>query len=90
MAFTNLPGLYSTFLIFPATGERFAASERVTGRLTAAARSRGLMIYACPTPVLNQHMDAVMLAPPLIISDDEVSELLGLLEESVAEVEAAL
>jgi adenosylmethionine-8-amino-7-oxononanoate aminotransferase len=35
-------------------------------------------------------MDAVMLAPPLIISDDEVAEMLGLLEESVAAVEATL
>ena len=74
----------------PATGERFTSAERVTGRVTAAARARGLMIYACPTPVLNQHMDAVMLAPPLIIGDDEVAEMLRLLEEAVAEVEAGL
>jgi 4-aminobutyrate aminotransferase-like enzyme len=74
----------------PGSGERFAASQRITGKVTGAARERGLMIYACPTPVLNQHMDAVMLAPPLIISDDEVSEMLGVLEESVAAVEATL
>jgi adenosylmethionine-8-amino-7-oxononanoate aminotransferase len=74
----------------PATGERFAASERVTGRLTAAARERGLMIYSCPTPVLNQHMDAVLLAPPLIISDDELGEVVTTLEAAVAEVEASI
>jgi adenosylmethionine-8-amino-7-oxononanoate aminotransferase len=74
----------------PATGERFRASERVTGRLTGAARDRGLMIYACPTPVLNQHMDAVLLAPPLVISDDELAEVLSRLEASVSEVEAGL
>ena len=73
----------------PATGERFQPSERVTGRVTAAARALGLMIYACPTPVLNQHMDAVMLAPPLIISDEEIAEMLGLLETAVADVEAS-
>ena len=55
-----------------------------------SARDRGLMIDACPTPILNQHMDAVLLAPPLIISDDEVAEMLGLLEQSVAAVEATL
>jgi adenosylmethionine-8-amino-7-oxononanoate aminotransferase len=74
----------------PAGGERFAASQRITGKVTGAARDRGLMIYPCPTPILNQHMDAVLLAPPLIISDDEVAEMLGLLEESVAAVEASL
>jgi 4-aminobutyrate aminotransferase-like enzyme len=72
------------------SGERFDASQRVTGKVTAAARDRGLMIYPCPTPILNQHMDAVMLAPPLVISEDEVAEMLGLLEESVAAVEATL
>src|SRR6476646_5375306 len=74
----------------PDSGERFAASQRVTGKVTAAARDRGLMIYPCPTPILNQHMDAVMLAPPLVISDDEVTEMLGLLEDSVAAAEATI
>jgi len=74
----------------PDSGERFAASQRITGKVTAAARDRGVMIYPCPTPILNQHMDAVMLAPPLIISEDEVAEMLGVLEESVAAVEATL
>ena len=74
----------------PASGERFAASQRITGKVTGAARDRGLMIYACPTPIVNQHMDAVLLAPPLIISDDEVAEMLGLLEQAVAAVEATL
>ncbi|HEY0388148.1 MAG TPA: aminotransferase class III-fold pyridoxal phosphate-dependent enzyme [Gaiellales bacterium] len=74
----------------PATGDRFQASERVTGRLTGAARERGLMIYPCPTPVLNQHMDAVMLAPPLVIGDDEIAEMLSRLEAAVVEVESAL
>jgi adenosylmethionine-8-amino-7-oxononanoate aminotransferase len=74
----------------PATGERFAASDRVTGRVVRAARERGVMIYACPTPVLNKHMDAVMLAPPLIIDDAETDEMLAALEAAVAEVEAEL
>ena len=72
----------------PASGERFAASDRVSARVAAAARRRGVMIYSCPTPVLNQHMDAVMLAPPLIIDDDETAEMLAALEGAVAEVEA--
>jgi adenosylmethionine-8-amino-7-oxononanoate aminotransferase len=74
----------------PATGERFAASERISGRVVGAARERGLMIYPCPTPVLNEHMDAVMLAPPLIISDAEVDEMLGTLDAAMTAVENSL
>ena len=74
----------------PATGERFAVSERISGRVARAARERGLMIYSCPTPILNRHMDAVMLAPPLIISDAEIDEMLEKLEASIGAVESAL
>jgi adenosylmethionine-8-amino-7-oxononanoate aminotransferase len=74
----------------PATGERFDIAQRITGRLTAAARDLGLMIYACPTPVRNEHMDAVLLAPPLVISDDEVSETLEVLDEALRTVESSM
>jgi adenosylmethionine-8-amino-7-oxononanoate aminotransferase len=74
----------------PATGERFAAADRISGRVVAAARELGLMIYPCPTPIVNEHMDAVMLAPPLIISDAEIDEMLGLLDAAVAAVESSL
>jgi adenosylmethionine-8-amino-7-oxononanoate aminotransferase len=74
----------------PQTGERFAEGDRVSGRVVRAARERGLMIYACPTPVLNRHMDAVMLAPPLIISDAEIDEMLETVDEAVGAVESAL
>jgi adenosylmethionine-8-amino-7-oxononanoate aminotransferase len=74
----------------PATGERFQAGERISGRTVAAARDLGLMIYSCPTPILNQQMDAIMLAPPLIISDAEIDEMLGGLESAVAAVESSL
>jgi adenosylmethionine-8-amino-7-oxononanoate aminotransferase len=74
----------------PLTGERFGASDKVSSRLAAAARERGLMIYSCPTPVVNRQMDAVLLAPPLIISDDEISETLQILDAAVAAVESSI
>jgi adenosylmethionine-8-amino-7-oxononanoate aminotransferase len=74
----------------PATGERFAESERISGRVARAARERRLMIYSCPTPIVNRHMDAVMLAPPLIIADAEIDEMLEKLEASIGAVESAL
>jgi adenosylmethionine-8-amino-7-oxononanoate aminotransferase len=74
----------------PATGERFQPADRMSGRVVGAARERGLMIYSCPTPIVNQQMDAIMLAPPLIISDAEIDEMLTLLEAAVAAVESSL
>ena len=74
----------------PATGERFAESERISARVARAARESGLMIYSCPTPIVNRHMDAVMLAPPLIISDAEIDEMLEKLEASIGAVESTL
>ncbi len=74
----------------PATGERFQAADRISGRVVGAARDLGLMVYPCPTPIVNQHMDAIMLAPPLIISDAEIDERLASLETAVAAVESSL
>ncbi len=74
----------------PTTGERFQAAERISGRVVGAARERGLMVYSCPTPIVNLHMDAIMLAPPLIISDAEIDEMLTTLEAAVAAVESSL
>jgi adenosylmethionine-8-amino-7-oxononanoate aminotransferase len=74
----------------PATGERFQPAERISGRVVGAARERGLMVYSCPTPIINEHMDAIMLAPPLIISDSEIDEMVGLLEAAVTVVESSL
>lgn len=74
----------------PATGERFDASQRVSTRLAAAAKGRGLMIYSSPTPVVNRLMDAVLLAPPLVITVDEIDVLLERLEQSVESLEREL
>ena len=41
----------------------------VSGLVSAEAKRRGLMIYSCPTPVGNEHMDALLLAPPLIVTE---------------------
>ena len=48
------------------------------------------MIYGCPTPVGNEHMDAVLMAPPLIITDDELDELITKLDSALTAVEQKL
>ena len=48
------------------------------------------MIYSCPTPVGTEHMDALMLAPPLILTDAEVDEIAARLDTALARVESSL
>jgi adenosylmethionine-8-amino-7-oxononanoate aminotransferase len=54
-----------------------------SGRLTAAARDRNLMIYSCPTPLGRRTIEAVMLAPPLIVDDADVDTILERLAGAV-------
>jgi len=74
----------------PATGERFDGGLGISARLAAEARGRELMIYSSPAPVVNRTMDAVLLAPPLIITDEELDMVVERLEASVDAVERAL
>src|SRR4029079_6663090 len=56
-------------------GGRFAAADGMSGKVSAEAKRRGLMIYSCPTPVGTEHMDALLLAPPLAATEAEVGEI---------------
>ena len=55
-------------------------------RLTALARDRQMMIYACPTPLNGQVVESVLLAPPLVATDADIDEILGRLDEAVAQL----
>jgi 4-aminobutyrate aminotransferase-like enzyme len=71
-------------------GGRFPAAAGVSGLVAAEAKRRGLMIYSCPTPVGNEHMDALLLAPPLVISEQEIDDVAELLDGTLTAVETAL
>jgi adenosylmethionine-8-amino-7-oxononanoate aminotransferase len=71
-------------------GGRFRAADGMSGKVSAEAKRRGLMIYPCPTPVGTEHMDALLLAPPLTVTEAEIDEIAALLDETLASVEAAL
>jgi 4-aminobutyrate aminotransferase-like enzyme len=42
------------------------------------------MIYACPTPMGATTLEAVMLAPPLTITDGELAEVVAILADALA------
>jgi adenosylmethionine-8-amino-7-oxononanoate aminotransferase len=48
------------------------------------------MIYSCPTPVGNEHMDALLLAPPLIVTEAEIDQIAELLDATFEAVEGTL
>ena len=58
------------------TGRR-SPPPGAAARLVKACRERGLMIYACATPNGATTIEAVMLAPPLTISDDELDQVVA-------------
>jgi adenosylmethionine-8-amino-7-oxononanoate aminotransferase len=64
--------------------ETLAPSPGAAARLVKACRERGLMIYSCATPNGMTTIEAVMLAPPLTISDDELDEVAAILGEALA------
>ena len=60
-----------------------------SGRLTALARDRQLMIYSCPTPLGRRTVEAVMLAPPLVVDEADVDAILDRLADAVADLTVA-
>jgi adenosylmethionine-8-amino-7-oxononanoate aminotransferase len=64
----------------------FARAERVTERVVAAARERGLLVYSSTGHAGGGDGDLVLLGPPLVISDAEVDEALETLGEAIEAV----
>ncbi|HEX2158224.1 MAG TPA: aspartate aminotransferase family protein, partial [Actinomycetes bacterium] len=64
----------------------FPGARRVAERAVAAARERGLLLYWSTGCVDGTEGDLVMLGPPLVVSDDEVDEMVELTGQAVAAV----
>ena len=59
-----------------------------SARLTALARDRGLMIYSCPTPLGRRVIEAVMLAPPLIVDEGDIDQILARFQDALGALDA--
>jgi adenosylmethionine-8-amino-7-oxononanoate aminotransferase len=68
----------------------YPAEFRVSQRLGQLAFARGLEIYPGSGHVDGVSGDQVIIAPPLIISDGEIAELLGLLDGAFGDLEREL
>jgi adenosylmethionine-8-amino-7-oxononanoate aminotransferase len=69
------------------TKDPFARADGVTERIVAAAFERGLTVYPCTSAVDGTVGDAVLLGPPLNVTEDDLDEMVDRL---VASVSAAL
>jgi adenosylmethionine-8-amino-7-oxononanoate aminotransferase len=69
-----------------ATKEPFPRGERIAERVAEAALRNGLVIWPNVGHVEGGDGDILMVAPPFVISGDQVDELVSLLERSIGEV----
>jgi adenosylmethionine-8-amino-7-oxononanoate aminotransferase len=69
-----------------ATRVPFPRADRVTERVVAAARDRGLLVYSSTGCAEGGDGDLIVLGPPLVITDAEVDETVELLAAAVEAV----
>ena len=70
-----------------ATKRPFDPDLRLHARIKAEAMARGLMVYPMGGTIDGRHGDHVLLAPPFIVTDNELDEIVGRLS---AALDAAL
>jgi adenosylmethionine-8-amino-7-oxononanoate aminotransferase len=64
----------------------FDPALKIAPKIKKAAFQRGLMCYPMQGTIDGQHGDHVLLAPPFIMDEAQVDEMVGLLKDAVLEV----
>jgi adenosylmethionine-8-amino-7-oxononanoate aminotransferase len=72
------------------TKEPFEPSKHASVMLERAALKRGLVTYPCTGSIDGVAGDMVLMAPPLVINAAEIDEILGILDDSLTELETML
>ena len=65
------------------TKSPFDPSRKIAGRIKTAAFEAGMICYPMSGTIDGQNGDHVLLAPPFIISDDQIDELVGKLSGAI-------
>jgi adenosylmethionine-8-amino-7-oxononanoate aminotransferase len=68
------------------TKKPFGSDDKIAARVKKAAFDAGLICYPMSGTIDGQSGDHVLLAPPFIISDDQIGELVGKLSGAVDKV----
>jgi len=66
-----------------ATREPFDPALRLYARIKSEAMARGLMVYPMGGTIDGRRGDHVLLAPPFIVTDDDLDEIVGRLATAV-------
>lgn len=66
-----------------ATKEPFPLSEGIARRIWKRAFELGLVIYYSTGCADGKNGDVIMLGPPLIINEEQIGEMVGLLREAI-------
>ena len=72
------------------TKRPFEAQQRASAVFERAAWQRGLVSYACTGTVDGTLGDMVLLAPPLVINEAQVNDILTIIDDSLSETEKEL
>jgi len=65
------------------TKEPFPAERSLAKKIGDAAFARGLIVYPVSGNVDGRRGDQIVIAPPFIVSDEQLDEIVGLLAETV-------
>lgn len=66
-----------------ATKQPFAPDLKLHAAIKAQAMSRGLMVYPMGGTIDGRHGDHVLLAPPFIVTDADLSEIVSRLSDAI-------
>jgi hypothetical protein len=65
------------------TREAFPRVARVTERIVAAAQDRGVLLYSGTGVADGVDGDTILLGPPFVVTDDELTRIADVVAESV-------
>jgi adenosylmethionine-8-amino-7-oxononanoate aminotransferase len=68
----------------------FPSTSEVTRKVFEACLAEGLIVYPCAGVVDGKYTDQIMLAPPFIITGDEIDELAVGLDRAIGLVTGSL
>jgi len=77
---------YKPFVADRATKAPFPSAARFAHRVADAAFDKGLIVYPCTGCADGVAGDLIMVAPPFIITEAQMDEVVHLLREVVLEV----
>jgi adenosylmethionine-8-amino-7-oxononanoate aminotransferase len=72
------------------TKQPFESKQRVSRLFETAAAKRGLVTYPCTGSIDGVMGDMALLAPPLVISEAQINDVLNIIDDSLGDIENQL